>query len=976
MKPTLCPYCTSIDTTYKAKAGKWECNACEERFDAPAPQVSSMAETCDIAAKATQPRRIFFSYGHDANREIVNRFKADLEKRGHQVWIDYKVIGSYDRGGAITRGIHDSQLAVAFLSINAARDLGECRSEIAMARHHFGTIHPTTDESAPMECIPAIISHLQWRELSEAPDAQAYERFYEEKLLEIIRRVEGEAPRFASESEVLRRVLQPSDFDSKFAQHSEGFIGREWCFEAFESWLHHQPDSRVFWAKAGPGFGKSALAVQIASRFRGAVAGVWFCDYQSRELSDPLQAVRTLAFQLALRWDDYRARLLPRLELHAGSREEQVRAAMEKLAKKNLKDLFDLLLAGPLAGMIWREHKLVILMDALDEVSSEAEGRNDLAAMIGREFLELPKWISFVVTSRPDALVGVHLQRFKPFEIAAEDTRNTADLRRYVQERVMIQEQLRRLPAEEQERLAEVLVDKSAGMVLYLRMVEEGLRESTLEAGQLDTMESGLAGLYSRYYQSFERRYGASGYPNTVQPLLRLMMAAPGPLPLDLAAEVLGIGKEESLHMRTLLGSYLMDGPAGLRLFHKTLGEWLGSEVAGLFYTDAAPAAQALGERLWMCFEERKKNAHGRTEPLRWEAQVRESLPKLLGAIGRDEDADALMEMGDFAVERVEWDAAEVFYRECLRLLEKAKENQFQSLIAENGLHFDLSFSPGMLERNGDEVCEILIRQRDILDGSELLLRLFEETEAKNNLMDVISKFQIGKLFALSCANELKCRRLLASLLTKKEEYTVALKLLTEISDLTKKLFGPHSPNSINLCADIAAIHQQKGDLVKSEQMSRDVLLHRENTLGFFHPETLSSMHVLAHVLRDKKQLKEAEVLYRQALGGREKALGAEHPDTLRSVGGLGYLLMKKGDYAGAELLYRRALDGIEKVLGAEHPRVHEVHYNFACLECLSGNTKEAKRLIADLLRLHPEKKDQAIADPDFSAIKGFIEAL
>ena len=28
-----CPNCSSADTTWKAKAEKWECNSCEERFD-------------------------------------------------------------------------------------------------------------------------------------------------------------------------------------------------------------------------------------------------------------------------------------------------------------------------------------------------------------------------------------------------------------------------------------------------------------------------------------------------------------------------------------------------------------------------------------------------------------------------------------------------------------------------------------------------------------------------------------------------------------------------------------------------------------------------------------------------------------------------------------------------------------------------------------------------------------------------------
>ena len=34
------------------------------------------------------PQRIFLSYGHDSNEELVRRIKTDLEKRGHDVWFD------------------------------------------------------------------------------------------------------------------------------------------------------------------------------------------------------------------------------------------------------------------------------------------------------------------------------------------------------------------------------------------------------------------------------------------------------------------------------------------------------------------------------------------------------------------------------------------------------------------------------------------------------------------------------------------------------------------------------------------------------------------------------------------------------------------------------------------------------------------------------------------------------------------------
>ena len=100
MKQT-CPHCSSTDANWKAKAGKWECNACEERFDGPALDSASPSPIPDspspkpaLSDKAANPKKIFFSYGHDANRELVDRFKADLEKRGHTVWIDYKEIGT------------------------------------------------------------------------------------------------------------------------------------------------------------------------------------------------------------------------------------------------------------------------------------------------------------------------------------------------------------------------------------------------------------------------------------------------------------------------------------------------------------------------------------------------------------------------------------------------------------------------------------------------------------------------------------------------------------------------------------------------------------------------------------------------------------------------------------------------------------------------------------------------------------------
>jgi hypothetical protein len=557
-----CPHCASSDTVWKAKAGKWECNSCEERFEGESPEnLASVSGGHPMpSAKAAKPKRIFFSYGHDANRDLVDRFKTDLEERGHQVWIDYKQIGTWDDWkGTITRGIHDAELAIAFLSIHSTRDPGVCRNEVAMALQHFGKVYPVLVEQVPQESIPVTIAHLQWPDLSrwrEFRDQEDldFERFYEEKFLEIVSRVEGEAGRFASEAEVLRRALNPSGFEGRFARHLDGFTGREWVFDAFGHWLDHQPSSRVFWIKAGPGFGKTALAVQMANRHRAAIVGTWFCDHQSVELRDPLRALQTIAYQLALRWDDYRVRLLPRLGLYADSSPDRIEEARKELAKKSLQDLFSFLISEPMAGLIWREHKLVILVDALDE-AAEADGTNPLAALISGRFLELPEWIGFVVTSRPDASVLAHLQGFRPFAIEAGDSRNTADLQAYGEDQ--IGPLLHGIDDAEQERIVRLLVEKSAGMMLYLRLVAEGLREGTLAVENLGSLEAGLPGLHGRYHAGFEARFGED-FHDAVQPLLRLIMAAPGPMPLDLAAEVLGWGRELAVRTRARVGSYLV----------------------------------------------------------------------------------------------------------------------------------------------------------------------------------------------------------------------------------------------------------------------------------------------------------------------------------------------------------------------------------------------------------------------------------
>ena len=113
-----CPKCSSGNVVFSKKRGAYICEDC-----------GHVLPEAPIA-----PLRIFLSYGHDANEELVRRIKTDLEKRGHDVWFDKNEIKFGDEWRrSITDGILQSNRVLSFLSKHSTRDPGVCLDEIAIA---------------------------------------------------------------------------------------------------------------------------------------------------------------------------------------------------------------------------------------------------------------------------------------------------------------------------------------------------------------------------------------------------------------------------------------------------------------------------------------------------------------------------------------------------------------------------------------------------------------------------------------------------------------------------------------------------------------------------------------------------------------------------------------------------------------------------------------------------------------------------
>jgi len=79
---------------------------------------------CSFTEKEFNKLRIFLSYGHNHNEELVRLIKTDLEKRGHDMWFDKNEIKfGHELWRSITDGILSSNRVLSFLLKHITRDL-------------------------------------------------------------------------------------------------------------------------------------------------------------------------------------------------------------------------------------------------------------------------------------------------------------------------------------------------------------------------------------------------------------------------------------------------------------------------------------------------------------------------------------------------------------------------------------------------------------------------------------------------------------------------------------------------------------------------------------------------------------------------------------------------------------------------------------------------------------------------------------
>lgn len=573
-----CPHCGSEDIYFSKKRKLFVCEDCDETFlDGQNP---------DTIISATDGKlELFFSYGHDRNRFLVERIKNDFEKRGHHVWIDSTQIKPGDNWrDNILDGVMNAASVIAFLSEHSTRNPGVCLDELKIAVCARGADIKTVllepeDRIKP----PATLSDIQWLDMSdwyEIKNSNAdFESWYSEKFAELCRVIESkENAELSGDIHLLKQRLSPYlNTEKEYSLLSKEFYGRKWLADYIEEW-RNRPSEKPLVIYGKPGSGKSAFCVNFA-HYNSDVFGCFLCEWNREGSINPSQLIKTIAYRLAAKLPDYRNFLLQQLHQDGNSLDDLSNDA-----------LFDYLLSYPLNHLIdgKREAGLVII-DGLDE--AEKNGANPLADVFARCVERLPSWIRFVFTSRPERNVSVHFQVSDTVNIVKDMPAGYNDIMAYLVKALSS----KLMSVSNRLEVLNQICDLSEGTFLYAELLAEDIKSDIIDIGELNRFPKGLS---SFYRVSMARKFTTKDEFEQIRNCIEVLTVAET-IPEELLIGTCGYSQYSYFKLLDVMSSWLNrqdeEGLTTVGFSHKSLMDWFSdANQSGSYYASPQNGAAAL----------------------------------------------------------------------------------------------------------------------------------------------------------------------------------------------------------------------------------------------------------------------------------------------------------------------------------------------------------------------------------------------
>jgi len=268
----------------------------------------------------------------------------------------------------------------------------------------------------------------------------------------------------------------PSSTLSKIKNKTEGFVGREYVFNAIANFLATQTNG-YFVIEADPGVGKTAILHEYVNQTE--------CLAHFNVRGSTNQFLESVCWELIQRYRPPKYSRPPNKATEDG-----------KFLEVLLHEVSNALELG---------EQLVIAVDALDEVdlSSQTPGANIL--YLPRS---LPKSVYFILTRRkvklPLRVDPPTLQL--PFDLMAQEHRNEnlQDVQRYIRKRAIDSQPLREWIAARRltdKEFISRLATKSDNNFMYLCWVLEEIEQGKYQDMNLESLPQGLEGYYEEHWE-------------------------------------------------------------------------------------------------------------------------------------------------------------------------------------------------------------------------------------------------------------------------------------------------------------------------------------------------------------------------------------------------------------------------------------------------------------------------------------------
>jgi hypothetical protein len=350
----------------------------------------------------------------------------------------------------------------------------------------------------------------------------------------------------------------------------------------------NKQERQVFWLNGLAGTGKSTIAQTFAETTfaDGKLGASFFCSRDFEDRSNLQTIFRTLAYQLAYRYPNFRAKLLEVLKANPDAGQESLCSQMERL------------IVGPLKVT---NISTLFIVDALDECKDE-EPASALLSVLSHYANEIPN-VKFFLTGRPEPRIrtGFRLKPLLPItevlklhEVKPETVDSDIKLFFQTQLTKIVEDRSDCCDMGDWPSLpdVEILCKKATGFFIYaatvVKFVDSNIdppseRLSLITSLPQSTIEEGRSGIDQLYTKILDQAFSGVHAGNSqthlrFQTVVGAVLLIFNPLPIKALSEVLEYSIPHihstirSLHSLLFIPEK-QENP--IRTFHKSFSDFL-----------------------------------------------------------------------------------------------------------------------------------------------------------------------------------------------------------------------------------------------------------------------------------------------------------------------------------------------------------------------------------------------------------------